>query len=206
MNTAATAILAVLGPKYRLDQDGDIEKLCQRCRREFGEEDAWWPATLEYFPRDGGNGPGKLHSWCRACNAEVHQERRNRQARAAVVEAPPEGAADILFPWGPPRPTLTREERGQAAAERRKFNIELGKASGAYDEWRRRNSKFSGGNSMRFNKAITTAVVALALFGSSLMPGIGARHAHADWDYGGGGGAGYSDGYDYSGQYSYFGW
>lgn len=81
-----------LGPNYRLDEDGELEKVCVRCRRLYGEQDAWWPATREFFTRDADNGPGQLHSWCNACSAENRlevaarrQEARERQLRLVIV-------------------------------------------------------------------------------------------------------------------------
>jgi hypothetical protein len=46
----------------RLDEDGELEKLCTRCQD-------WWPATTEFFYADGD----KLTAYCKAC----WQERRN---------------------------------------------------------------------------------------------------------------------------------
>lgn len=76
----AYQIASALGPKFRVTPEGDIEKHCSRCERLHGPEEAWWPATLEFFGPDRDNGPAKLHSWCRACHLEAKQISR-RQAR-----------------------------------------------------------------------------------------------------------------------------
>lgn len=84
MNTVAS-IVAMLGPNFRIDQDGDIEKVCTRCRRLYGEEDAWWPACSQFFNRDPDNGRGQLHSWCRACQQEQAEAYRGKAAEYAAA-------------------------------------------------------------------------------------------------------------------------
>ncbi len=121
----AARIVAVLGPKFRVDPDtGDVEKQCSRCKRVYGDDESWWPADSDFYTRDAGNGPGRLHSWCRACNIE---------GRPGHGHPPGE----------------VSEERREA---RRRFNIELGLSAGTYDNWRQ-PSKLSGGYNARFDRA-----------------------------------------------------
>lgn len=72
-----------LGPKFRFS-DGDIEKLCNRCLRLYGAEEAWWPADNEFFSPDRDNTKAQLHSWCKACcrDARSGTEERTRENEA----------------------------------------------------------------------------------------------------------------------------
>lgn len=79
MNSTVARLVAVLGPqRFRIDADGDIEKLCSRCLRVYGPDEAWWPADPEFFTKDPDNGKAGLHSWCHACKQENRQDRLDR--------------------------------------------------------------------------------------------------------------------------------
>lgn len=50
------------------------EKMCPRCKEQ-------WPADEEFFRKDHRGDHPRLHSWCRACEAEQKHEYRERVGR-----------------------------------------------------------------------------------------------------------------------------
>jgi hypothetical protein len=61
---------------WRLTPELGRERRCSRCRQ-------WWPADTEFFTVQPTQAGG-LHSWCKACAAEVKSH--HRPAAGAVAQ------------------------------------------------------------------------------------------------------------------------
>lgn len=64
MPAQSSGIILELGKNYRLDEDGELEKMCTRCKE-------YWPADTEFFYKSGDG----LHTWCKACVQDWKHER-----------------------------------------------------------------------------------------------------------------------------------
>lgn len=65
----------IVNGRYRLDEDGELEKRCTTCRE-------YWPADTEFFYSTGGG--DRLQCYCKAC----YYDRRWPNGRPGLVYAP----------------------------------------------------------------------------------------------------------------------
>jgi len=59
--------------KYRLDEDGELEKLCTKCKE-------YWPADTEFFYPNSGDLDG-IWKMCKACYQEWRKSHRHNAAK-----------------------------------------------------------------------------------------------------------------------------